>query len=155
MHISEPLPAGYFKLASLVQYVPLSTVGGYLGYVSFHTQLLVLMSRAFTVSARKQPYDSHSVSQVLHIKYKTTCNKEGSNHNMSHAGGLLLLGSRSGFGMQCRGQPCLSHIKLTIDCRAAKPDAPKATTVFALKRCQQLEQERPGNGSQHCSHSKH
>lgn len=26
--------AGYFKLASLVQYVPLSTVGGYLGYVS-------------------------------------------------------------------------------------------------------------------------
>ena len=28
------LAAGHFKLASLVQYVPLSTVGGYLGYVS-------------------------------------------------------------------------------------------------------------------------
>lgn len=29
------LAAGYFKLASLVQYVPLPTVGGYLGYVGY------------------------------------------------------------------------------------------------------------------------
>ena len=27
--------AGYFKLATLTQYVPLSAIGGYLGYVGY------------------------------------------------------------------------------------------------------------------------
>jgi len=36
MHgIAPPCVAGHFKLAGVVQYVPLSTVGGYLGYVGY------------------------------------------------------------------------------------------------------------------------